>query len=81
MAKKTKLKKCKTCVYWVLDKKWTKPDGKKWGICCFDPPQLLQILIPTVVRESGLTNIKEKKARFQMRPSTTSNEFCSHHRG
>lgn len=73
---------CGKCKFWIRDYKWDdtlhKKDKRKMGICHFKPPKLCQNLIPFIVREKGLNNLKNKLEMFQIRPVTENTDFCGY---
>ena len=82
MDKKATLEICKNCEYWIKDYHWDKllpkRDQREMGDCYHDPPKLCQNLIPAVVKEKGLQNLKNNKELFQFRPITEAEDFCKH---
>lgn len=74
---------CKNCIYWIRDFNWdkltSKKDRRKMGNCYFNPPSLCQNLVPLVLREYGLDNLKNKQEMYQIRPITEHSDFCSNY--
>ena len=74
-----KVKSCKFCEYWRRDWEWEifyKSD-EAVGDCYHSPPVLCQTLIPEVIRKSGYGLLRKHQRDFQMRPLTSSDDFCS----
>ncbi len=70
-------KVCKKCHWWIRDWDWDRTDKRIIGNCFFAPPYLCQTLIPAVIRNDGLSNLKAKQEKFQLRPIVQSTDFCA----
>lgn len=72
--------KCSKCMFWNEDKTFglhtSKIEKRIIGFCFLYPPVLMQNIVPAIIREKGLSNIKEHIELFQFRPMTTSKCFC-----
>jgi len=73
---------CKNCFYWKRDFLWHKrnpvsKDERKMGECYHSPPEVMQTLIPAVIRLSGYGLLRSKQEEYQMRPITEECDFCA----
>lgn len=80
---KKKKGKCSNCYYWRKDIKWSqktfKVDKREMGFCLLEPPKLMQNIVPSIIREQGLSVLKENSEKFQFRPATESKDYCKFH--
>lgn len=82
---KGKKNKCKKCTFFKKSEEWNsktrKHDTRKMGYCYFDPPKLMQNIVPSVVRERGYNGLSQFMEECQFRPMVEETDYCSKYKG